>query len=33
MTIELNRKIEERWRKGEISFAAFNRWLLWFCGV
>jgi hypothetical protein len=28
-----NRQVEERWRRGEISFAAFNWWLLWICGV
>jgi len=30
---DLNRQIEARWRRGEITFAAFDWWLRWMCGV
>jgi hypothetical protein len=29
----LNRRIENAWRRGDISFAAFDWWLRWVCGV
>jgi len=28
-----NRRIEAAWRRGEISFAAFDWWLRWMCGI
>jgi hypothetical protein len=28
-----NRNIEARWRRGEISFAAFDFWLRWISGI
>jgi hypothetical protein len=28
-----NRRIEALWRRGEISFAAFDWWLRTMCGV
>jgi hypothetical protein len=31
--IEHNRRIEALWRRGEITFEAFNWWLHWVCGV
>jgi hypothetical protein len=29
----LNRAVEGRWRRGEITFAAFDWWLRTMCGV
>jgi hypothetical protein len=29
----LNREIEERWRRGEISFTNFDWWLRHMCGI
>jgi hypothetical protein len=29
----LNRQIEAQWRRGGVSFAAFDWWLRWICGV
>jgi hypothetical protein len=29
----LNRQIEAAWRRGEVSFEAFDWWLRWICGV
>lgn len=31
--IELNRLMEARWRRGEITFDQFNWHLKWVCGV
>jgi hypothetical protein len=31
--IEANRRIEKLWRAGKLSFAAFDQWLRWMCGV
>lgn len=31
--IAANREVEARWRRGEITFNAFNWWLMWICGV
>jgi hypothetical protein len=29
----INRRIEDAWRRGEITFAAFDWWLRTMCGV
>jgi hypothetical protein len=29
----LNHQIEQLWRDGKITFAAFDWWLRWVCGV
>ena len=29
----INREIEDRWRRGEITFEAFDWWLRSMCGV
>lgn len=31
--VALNRAIEDKWRRGEITFAAFDWWLRTMCGV
>jgi hypothetical protein len=31
--VQLNREMEDKWRRGEITFTAFNWWLVHICGV
>lgn len=30
---ELNTEIELQWRRGELSYEAFDWWLRWICGI
>jgi hypothetical protein len=31
--VEHNRRAEQMWREGKITFSAFDWWLRWICGV